>query len=70
MNVLAIDTSSEYLSLALQTGSSQFHILEKVGNKQSNYILPKIEDLLKQNNLKISDINLIAYNQDQDYLLA
>ena len=31
MNILAIDTSSEYLSLALQKGLRQQHILEKVG---------------------------------------
>lgn len=63
MNILAIDTSSEYLSLALQKGLRQQHILEKVGNKQSEYILPQINNLLEQNNLKISDVNLIAYNQ-------
>ncbi len=63
MNILAIDTSSDYLSLGLQSGSKQCHILEKVGNKQSELILPQINDLLRQNNIKISDINLIAYNQ-------
>jgi len=63
MNILAIDSGSEYLSLALQTSFAQHDILEKVGNKQSNYIIDRINTLLLQNNLTVNQINLIAYNQ-------
>lgn len=63
MNILAIDTSSEYLSLALQYNETQSFILEHVANKQSNYIIPKIDELLTQNKITIKDIDVIAYNQ-------
>ena len=63
MNILAIDTSTEYLSLGLQVGSEQSYILEQVGNKQSNFVIPKIQELLKQNSIAIKDIDFVAYNQ-------
>lgn len=63
MNILAIDSGSEYLSLALQTRQGRSYILEQVGNKQSNHILAKIDELLVTNKLTVAEINLIAYNQ-------
>jgi tRNA threonylcarbamoyl adenosine modification protein YeaZ len=72
MNILAIDTASEYLSLAIGINSKSVsekacvkscYILEKVGNLQSEFIIPKIQELLKQQGLAINDIDVIAYNQ-------
>ena len=79
MNILAIDTCNEILSLAvlrenentlkplieltLSATENMFSSQLKVGNKQSEYILPEIDNLLHKAKLNIHDINLIAYNQ-------
>jgi tRNA threonylcarbamoyladenosine biosynthesis protein TsaB len=63
MNILAIDTSSEYLSLALQSARTRSVILEKIGNKHTEFALDKISLLLKEHEIAVEDLNLIAYNQ-------
>lgn len=63
MNILAIDTSSEYLSLGLQYRSEQIHIIERVANEQSIFLIPKIQELLQQCQITLDDIDAIAYNQ-------
>ncbi|MFN8770471.1 MAG: tRNA (adenosine(37)-N6)-threonylcarbamoyltransferase complex dimerization subunit type 1 TsaB [Neisseriaceae bacterium] len=63
MNILAIDTSSEYLSIGLQYQNKRSYILEKVGNKQSDFIIPKIQVLLKECGATIDKVDVIAYNQ-------
>ena len=62
-NILAIDTSSEYLSIALRIHSKTSYIFEKVGNLQSEFIIPKIQELLNKSGAVIQDIDFIAYNQ-------
>lgn len=62
-NILAIDTSNEYLSLALSINETITIFQEKVGNKQSLSIIPQIETLLKTANQELNKINLIVYNQ-------
>lgn len=62
-NILALDTSTSYLSLGLITKNSYRCIDEEVGASQSNYLIPKIDELLMRDNLTIKDINLIVYNQ-------
>lgn len=61
MIILAIDTSNEYLSLALEVDGKRFSSLDKVLNKQSHYIIEKINSLIKEANIKLSEVNLIAY---------
>ena len=61
--ILAIDTASEYLSIAIQNNLITDSILLKVGNTQSTFVLPKIHELLAKHNLTIGDVTLIAYNQ-------
>ena len=63
MNILAVDTSSEYLSLALQYNDQRYHSLDFVANQQSNFIIPKIKELLEKCNIDISGIDAIAFNQ-------
>lgn len=63
MNILAIDTSSEYLAIGLSYQGNVSHILEKVGNKQSNFIIPKIQEILQQRVISLEDIDAIAYNR-------
>lgn len=63
MNILAIDTSSEYLSLAIAKNTEVYHQQFKALNKQSEFILPEIDKLLQTANMDLSEINLTAYNQ-------
>ena len=62
MNILAIDTTNEYLSLALNKLDAIHELQLKVGNKQSEQVIPQIHELLKTTNLTLADINGIAYN--------
>lgn len=61
--LLAIDTSTQWLSLALRhCGQTQlFH--QETGNRQSDFILPQIAVLLKQTGIGIADLGGIAYAQ-------
>lgn len=62
--LLSIDTANEYLSLALSLTDGEIATFQsKVGNKQSQYILPTIQNLLTQQNINLSAIDGIAYNQ-------
>lgn len=63
INILAIDTTTTYLSIALQTKSGRSYLLEEVGNKQAEFILGKIQELLSKHNISVEDLNLIAYNE-------
>jgi tRNA threonylcarbamoyladenosine biosynthesis protein TsaB len=63
MNVLAIDTANEYLSLGVSNSEQDFFFCEKIGNKQSTYLIPQIEQILQEANLSLKEIELIAYNQ-------
>lgn len=61
LNILAIDTSGEYLSLAVSIAGNKFYSLDKVGNKQSLHIINKIKQLLELANIQPSQLDLIAY---------
>lgn len=63
MNILAIDTASRYLSIAISIDGNVFETFKQVDNKHSDYILPEIEALLIRANMKINQIKYIAYNQ-------
>ncbi|UCD54648.1 MAG: tRNA (adenosine(37)-N6)-threonylcarbamoyltransferase complex dimerization subunit type 1 TsaB [Candidatus Omnitrophota bacterium] len=61
MKILAIDTSTEYLSLAIADNGrilARFH--EKEDMKHSSLLVPTIDKLLKKCGLKLKDINAIA----------
>jgi tRNA threonylcarbamoyladenosine biosynthesis protein TsaB len=62
-NILAIDTASAYLSLALQAEGKTYKYIQKVDNKQSENIIPQINELLVAAGIEANDINYIAYNQ-------
>ena len=61
MICLAIDTSTEYLSLALDVEGSRFSSVELVGNKQSHFLLNNINKLLQLAQILPVDIDVIAY---------
>lgn len=61
MKILALDTSTRFLSIALMDGESvkaEYH--EEAGIKHSEILIPTIKDMLEGTGWKISDIDLIA----------
>ncbi|AUZ03904.1 tRNA threonylcarbamoyl adenosine modification protein YeaZ [Vitreoscilla sp. C1] len=61
--VLAIDTSTSYLSLAIFSQGQTWSHHEEVGTKQSALILPALDALLKQASLSRQDLGCIVYAQ-------
>jgi tRNA threonylcarbamoyladenosine biosynthesis protein TsaB len=61
MKLLALDTSTEFLSLALQLGDKTFTHFEKAGNASSELILPQIQTLLDSAKITLSDLDGIAF---------
>lgn len=61
MNLLALDTSTEYLSLALQVQGEVFSYHAHVGNATSQHILPQISALLTQANIHLNQLDGIAF---------
>ena len=61
MNILAFDTSTEYLSLALLKGSETFNYDCNAGQTHSQIILPQIQAMLDKANLQLSDLQCIAF---------
>lgn len=61
MNILALDTSSPVLSLALFKDKKLIDELEsKAVNAHSSILAPSIEKILKESRLKIKDVNWIV----------
>jgi len=61
MKLLALDTSTEQLSLAVMDGEKKFAFEQVVGNASSAHVLPQIQALLSQAQLQLSDLDGIAY---------
>lgn len=61
MNLLAFDTSTEYLSLAIQRGSALFEYNVLAGQTHSQIILPQIQTLLTQAGLQLQDLDGLAF---------
>lgn len=61
MNILAFDTSTEYLSLALLKGEETFSYDCNAGQTHSQIILPQIQSLLNTAGLQLSKLNGIAF---------
>lgn len=62
-SLLVIDTSTNYLSLGLYQNNITHCIYEAVGTKQSDYILPSIQQLLQQHQTTLSKLKAIVYAQ-------
>lgn len=59
--ILAIDTSTHFLSLALTANDTNWLFHEEVGNKQSTEIIPQINVLLKEAQCTVADLGAIVY---------
>lgn len=61
MNLLAFDTSTEYLSLAINKNGQRFSYDVLAGQSHSQLILPQIQALLDQAGLKLNEMEGIAF---------
>ena len=61
MNLLALDTSTESLSLALQVNDETFTHHQHAGQAASQLVLPQIQALLDSANIKLQDLEGIAF---------
>jgi tRNA threonylcarbamoyladenosine biosynthesis protein TsaB len=61
MNLLALDTSTEFLSLALQVNGKTYSHLQNAGQTASQLILPQIQQLLESANIKLAELDGIAF---------
>ena len=61
MNLLALDTSTEFLSLALQLGDKTHSHYQHAGQAASQLVLPQIQALLDSANIKLQDLDGIAF---------
>jgi len=61
MKLLALDASTEFLSLALHADDITYHYDQDVGQTASQIILPEIQHLLDAANLELKDLDGIAF---------
>lgn len=60
MNILALDTKNKQAQLALKTADEVVFETTLENESHSESLLPKIDAILTQNNLKIADINVFS----------
>ncbi|MCF7521921.1 tRNA (adenosine(37)-N6)-threonylcarbamoyltransferase complex dimerization subunit type 1 TsaB [Neisseria sp. ZJ106] len=61
--LLAVDTSTSCLSLALRSGGETFLYHAEAGNKQSEQILPQIQILFDEAGITAADLGAVVYAQ-------
>ena len=61
MNLLALDTSTEFLSLALQLGDKTHSHYQHAGQAASQLVLPQIQALLDSEKITLKDLDGIAF---------
>jgi tRNA threonylcarbamoyladenosine biosynthesis protein TsaB len=61
MNLLAFDTSTEYLSLAVKCGGEMLSYDVLAGQSHSQMILPQIQALLDKASLQLKDVHGLAF---------
>lgn len=61
MNLLAFDTSTEYLSLAILKNDALFSYNVLAGQSHSKIILPQVQAILNEAQLSLSDLNGIVF---------
>src|SRR3989338_1896108 len=71
MRILAVDTTSKYLSLALAEGEKVIASFHRVmDQRQCEELIPRIDKLLKKAKLKLKDIGCIAFSKGPGSLTA
>ncbi|MGB1800727.1 MAG: tRNA (adenosine(37)-N6)-threonylcarbamoyltransferase complex dimerization subunit type 1 TsaB, partial [Gammaproteobacteria bacterium] len=63
MKILAIETATEACSAALAIDDSQIERYEVAPRKHTQLILPMVEELMNEADIKVSDLDAIAFGQ-------
>lgn len=63
MNILALETSTEFCSVALWQNGVVSESCERVGQKHSEVLMAMLDDLLKRAGIKIREIDGIAFGK-------
>jgi tRNA threonylcarbamoyladenosine biosynthesis protein TsaB len=63
MNILAIETATEFCSVALQAGTDVLSRHEPAPREHANLLLPWVEQLLAEAELSLSRMDAIAYGR-------
>ena len=62
-NILALDASTEALSIVLHYQGQTFHHFEECPQQHSQKILPLVDELLTKANCKLKDLDVIGFGQ-------
>src|SRR5437660_10569278 len=63
MNLLAIDTSTDFCSVAASRGEAVFSRHERAGQRQAEMILGMVDEVLAEARIELAQIHGIAYGQ-------
>src|SRR5260221_6175797 len=63
MNLLAIDTSTDFCSVAASRGEALFSRHERAGRRQAETILGMIDEVLAEAGIELAQIHGIAYGE-------
>ena len=63
MRIIALETSTEYCSVALWQNGSVMERCEPAGQKHSEILMPMLDDLLKKSGVKLKDCDGIAFGK-------
>lgn len=61
MRILALETSTEYCSVALSQAGSKLERFELVGQKHSELLMPMLDGLLKASGVTLAELDGIAF---------
>src|SRR5947208_9259527 len=61
MNLLAIDTSTDFCSVAVSRGEALFSRHERAGRRQAEAILGMVDEVLAEAGIEVAQIQGIAY---------
>lgn len=61
--ILALDTATEACSVALQHQGKIYHLDELSPRSHTQRILPMVDELLQQANIRLSDVNFLAFGR-------
>jgi tRNA threonylcarbamoyladenosine biosynthesis protein TsaB len=62
-NVLALDTATDQLAVALQAGEHAYAVLAEGGAQASAVLLPQVQALLSRSGLRLADLDCIAFGR-------
>ena len=63
MNILSIDSSGPMLSIELKINSESYSYSDQQKSRASQIILSSIDKIMSDNNVEITDLNMIVFNK-------